>query len=396
MKKRTSKQKFIKILITQKVIQLIQCIFLFLLIGIDATFGQNLILNHGFEEYLHCPKGPNNNVTKSVKNWFTGSIGADYYNKCGYICKKQEPRNGKGYAGFGLFENHGNGFTKEYIEGTLKCSLIKEQSYYFEMYFLLSKYYSQNIIALNKIDLYFFNQLQKNLNTNNFILKPDIEFLNKNFFCDTLNWMKLSGYYKASGGENYFIIGNFYPNDQINYSTIRKEKTCTEKKKRQNNICCLEVAYYFIDDVKLVPIDSLGNEIPCKCPEDTALTGNIDTTEIKVNEPVIIDNLYFAINKSDLLPVSYPSLEKLIGFLKENFTYKIEIFGHTDNTGKEEDNDVLSEARAKAVVDYLIEKGIQKERLSYRGFGSTQPIDSNDNEEGRSRNRRVEFKILSK
>jgi outer membrane protein OmpA-like peptidoglycan-associated protein len=75
---------------------------------------------------------------------------------------------------------------------------------------------------------------------------------------------------------------------------------------------------------------------------------------------------------------------------------RIEISGHTDNKGSAQYNQTLSESRSKSVVDYLISKGIAKERLEYKGYGLTQPMASNDNEEGRQLNRRTEFKILSK
>jgi outer membrane protein OmpA-like peptidoglycan-associated protein len=77
-------------------------------------------------------------------------------------------------------------------------------------------------------------------------------------------------------------------------------------------------------------------------------------------------------------------------------TLKIEISGHTDNVGDAEYNQRLSVARAKAVVDYLISKGIDSSRLSYVGYGFSKPIAPNDTEEGRRLNRRSEFKIIGK
>ncbi|MEI6854382.1 MAG: OmpA family protein, partial [Bacteroidota bacterium] len=73
----------------------------------------------------------------------------------------------------------------------------------------------------------------------------------------------------------------------------------------------------------------------------------------------------------------------------------IEISGHTDNVGKENDNQLLSEARAKAVMDYFVRKGINPTRLTYKGYGSTQPIAPNTTDEGRAKNRRVEMKVIA-
>jgi outer membrane protein OmpA-like peptidoglycan-associated protein len=111
----------------------------------------------------------------------------------------------------------------------------------------------------------------------------------------------------------------------------------------------------------------------------------------KAENPIILEDVLFQTNKSDLLQESFLSLHKLTQELQANELLKIEIRGHTDNIGVEVENQVLSEQRAKSVLDYLVSKGIDKNRLSYKGFGSSCPIASNTNEDGRRKNRRVEF-----
>jgi outer membrane protein OmpA-like peptidoglycan-associated protein len=100
------------------------------------------------------------------------------------------------------------------------------------------------------------------------------------------------------------------------------------------------------------------------------------------------------VNKYDLKPSSQIGLEEVIRLLKENPTLTIQINGHTDNVGSAADNLVLSENRAKAVVNYLKSHGIDGKRLLYKGFGDTQPVSTNDTEEGRAKNRRTELKVL--
>jgi outer membrane protein OmpA-like peptidoglycan-associated protein len=80
--------------------------------------------------------------------------------------------------------------------------------------------------------------------------------------------------------------------------------------------------------------------------------------------------------------------------MNENAMMKIEISGHTDKTGSEPLNFKLSEARAKVVVDWLIQKGIDRSRMEFKGYGSLQPVSDNTTTAGRAKNRRVEFKIL--
>jgi len=107
-------------------------------------------------------------------------------------------------------------------------------------------------------------------------------------------------------------------------------------------------------------------------------------------------HLHSDFDKYTLRPESYPELANLLKFMNDYPTVKIEISGHTDNKGTAAYNKTLSENRAKAVVDYLISKGIFKDRMVSAGFGFDKPVASNDTEEGRQLNRRTEFKILEK
>lgn len=117
---------------------------------------------------------------------------------------------------------------------------------------------------------------------------------------------------------------------------------------------------------------------------------------IRKGAKVILKNIFFDFDKYDLKDESIVELKKLISFMEDNPNIKIEISGHTDNKGSDEYNKTLSEQRAKAVYDYLVNKGsISADRLVYKGYGETQPIKTNETEEGRAYNRRTEFKILS-
>jgi len=122
---------------------------------------------------------------------------------------------------------------------------------------------------------------------------------------------------------------------------------------------------------------------------------NIPLNPIEEGLTVVLKNIFFEFNSFELLPESYPELGKLIEYMTENKDIKIEIGGHTDNVGSKEYNKTLSENRAKSVYNYLIDKGIKKERLSYSGYDFSVPISDNSSDEGRALNRRTEFKIIS-
>lgn len=123
---------------------------------------------------------------------------------------------------------------------------------------------------------------------------------------------------------------------------------------------------------------------------------DIELMKIEVGSKVVLKNIFFDSGKSTLRPESEPELANLLKFMTEIPTLKIEISGHTDNVGSAAVNKKLSEARAKAVVDYMITKGVATDRMTYKGYGFDQPVASNDTAEGKQQNRRTEFKVLSR
>jgi outer membrane protein OmpA-like peptidoglycan-associated protein len=125
------------------------------------------------------------------------------------------------------------------------------------------------------------------------------------------------------------------------------------------------------------------------------VTKDIPLKKIEIGNAIVLRNIFFDFDKATLRPESFNELDRLVKLLTENPTIKVEISAHTDSKGSDEYNMKLSQKRAESVVNYLIGKGISKDRLIARGYGETQPIDTNDTEEGRQNNRRVEFKIIS-
>ncbi len=117
---------------------------------------------------------------------------------------------------------------------------------------------------------------------------------------------------------------------------------------------------------------------------------------IEVGQVVRLNNIFFETGKATLKPESFPELDRTVEFLKNNPTMEIEIAGHTDNVGSETFNQKLSENRAKSVEAYIVEHGINESRLKAVGYGESRPIAFNSDDEGRQKNRRVEFEVLKK
>jgi len=124
------------------------------------------------------------------------------------------------------------------------------------------------------------------------------------------------------------------------------------------------------------------------------LVKNIPLSPIIAGEKVVLNNVFFDVDKFELKEESKVELAKLVGLLKANPKMEIELGGHTDNTGSREKNTALSSNRAKAVYQYLFSNGIEATRLSYKGYADLQPIADNKTEEGRKQNRRTEFKVI--
>jgi outer membrane protein OmpA-like peptidoglycan-associated protein len=128
------------------------------------------------------------------------------------------------------------------------------------------------------------------------------------------------------------------------------------------------------------PIDNRG------CPVYQMVVVKPDKLELK-------EKILFSWDKAIIEPQSYALLDDVVRALQDNKSLRVRIEGHTDSSGKETHNQTLSEERARAVLDYLAKHGIAAERLAYKGFSSSQPLDRNDTEAGREANRRVEFVV---
>ena len=148
------------------------------------------------------------------------------------------------------------------------------------------------------------------------------------------------------------------------------------------------------------PLDSDGDGVPDyldKCPgtpRGVPVDDNGCPPEgivVRGNEWAVQGQILFDVNKAGLKPAAEGLLGRAVTFLKKNPQYHVEIQGHTDSTGPTAWNDTLSQKRADSVRDFLVSHGIAADRLTAKGYGSTDPIAANDTREGRQQNRRVDF-----
>lgn len=252
---------------------------------------------------------------------------------------------------------------KTIFQVKLSTELIKDSDYRFSFYYKLTspeKVTDDSIIDSRLIQFSTINNRLKNL--------EEIDKLNKDALIGVLpkgksmqsyhdgKWYNANYEFKAKGEEKYLIFGTF----DTHYTKY----------------WCL----FYFDDVKLEPISKTISIF----------------TNIEVGSSFVMENILFETNKSILKESSYKPLNQLISELNKNPKLKLEISGHTDNTGTNEHNQILSEQRAKAVVNYLVKNGTATNRLTFKGYGSSKPIADNQTDVGKEKNRRVEMMVVDK
>jgi outer membrane protein OmpA-like peptidoglycan-associated protein len=153
---------------------------------------------------------------------------------------------------------------------------------------------------------------------------------------------------------------------------------------------------YYINKPGYYPIsnniDLRAFNHPKEIREDIVLVSYQEMIEDSISVP--INNLFFNFDESTILPYSIPELKRLAEIIKSN-NYKVEISGHTDSVGTDDYNQDLSEDRSAAVKTFLVNEGCQPDRLSTSGYGRSSPVESNETDAGRAKNRRVEIKIVN-
>lgn len=143
-----------------------------------------------------------------------------------------------------------------------------------------------------------------------------------------------------------------------------------------------EAEGYIPRTVIVDPKDALGNVI----------SRNIELTSL--GQTIVLNHLIFELGKAVINPKSFSELDEVAAMMKENSKVVIQLEGHTDNKGNAEANQKLSQSRVEAVKKYIISKGVKKDRVKTKAFGGSQPVATDDTEEARAKNRRVEMRVL--
>tara|TARA_B000000565_G_C23673693_1_gene335239 strand:+ start:1 stop:663 length:663 start_codon:yes stop_codon:yes gene_type:complete len=155
-----------------------------------------------------------------------------------------------------------------------------------------------------------------------------------------------------------------------------------------------KTAYFVSDREGFGKEDIFSFELPKNTRAEELSDLELEIISKESGDEIILNNVLFDTDSYMLLGHSFIELNLLLSYLKNNPSVKIHIEGHTDNVGEKDHNLILSENRAKEVFYYLKDRGISSERLSFKGYGESNPIESNNTELGRSKNRRTSFSIV--
>ena len=338
---------------------------------LGSVMSQNLVENPSFEAFLECPDHLGN-FGEDLKYWSVPTLGTtDYFNSCSLsmgvpvnFMGEQTAKFGEGYLGFYMYAPEDY---REYIQGELKEPLKKGITYTLSFYISLAENSDHVVrdfdvlLSSKPIGIKIKKGLTKwqlsKIEGNSFTY---IEIMGDEFINDEKAWTKISTTFLATGGEQFITIGNFKNN-----ASTRRQKLVKEKN--------VNGAYYFLDMVYV------GEGIQAYALDETH----------------IFENVHFNFDEFKLAENGALEIKRVYNYLQSDSTLNIVINGYTDNLGTPSYNKELSVKRAKAVANRLIQLGLAAKRITYNGFGAAQPLGNNEEEEGRARNRRVEF-IISK
>ena len=337
--------------------------------------GQNLIPNPSFEEYESCPMQLGN-FHDDVVAWQAPTLGStDYFNNCSSVMGTPKNFNGEQVADFGqayagLYLYAPDDY-REYMHIELKEPLVEGVPYEFSFFVSLAE---RSDFAIKDFGV-LFSSLPIEVQTRRVLSKMHLyrdtenkyhflEIKYSEFYKDKKDWVKVQTAFVAKGTERFVTLGNFRNN-------TKTRNLITKRNAKQG-------AYYYIDKVALFTPPSEG------LPEAKA-------KEIPLDQPMVFEHVHFPFDAYSLHEEAKSEIQSLFAYLESDNALQLKISGHTDNQGSDGYNKRLSASRCKAVIDYLINLGLDKNRVAWEAHGGTQPIADNTSESGRQKNRRVEF-----
>jgi type IX secretion system PorP/SprF family membrane protein len=349
----------------------------------DYTTGSQWVQGSGFNSSL----GINEQINFETEKIFSISTGINWHIKDGAA-----PKGDFGIAMYHLnkpqysFLNDNNRLSSKYIlHGTYRLFRYKEVSIYPRMLLI---YQNTNLASFGTLINYAFKSDNPYLMIKDCNLQLGLDYRNDH-----------SGVISVNLEQSRYLVGLSYAvglNSTKVYSGYRSNvEICFALKLSKNKKRSAAPTKYSIGDTRLIFDKGIDNTKP----NEQTISDNYKSDSVVVKgdkyQVQLRQDFKFKFNDATLSEDAHHYLDDLANMLKQNPRLKVEIIGHTDDVGTDEANLLISQHRAKGVVDYLISKGIKSERLKLTAKGKTEPVYPNDTEENRAKNRRVEFKIYN-
>ncbi|KAB2869818.1 MAG: OmpA family protein [Bacteroidales bacterium] len=360
-------------------------LFLFSILIGNQLFGQNLILNPTFDDYISYLDSNRRRVYQP-KHWFYEGqrLNHPVYFSSARVLDPTVKTKFHPEAELIRQGNHINYISVLVLPNTqktytyLKETLEKGKKYKINVDI---KVYNQSNCLSDLIVGFWDTIKEKDNDYSQTVRLPVPDSVPFDLFCN--NWITLEQQFVANGDEKIFVISAGTPMDYMDIVKSNPEKFQVYYRRNTYQL------KFLVDNIRLAPIDSF-----LLVKESLLNQQNLEL--MKQGESIVLTNVFFDFDKYEILKTSYPSLDLIVQYLQKNTNIHILVTGHTDNIGGLDYNQKLSEQRAKSIVDYLISKGIDEKRLQYKGYGNQHPISDDKTKQGRAKNRRIEMQIINK
>ncbi len=368
----------------------------------SLTKQDNFIINPDFDFFYFKPIPIVYHGQDKIEDWVPfwttpGNYTPDYISNLRFIdvldyhslfdLKMPEKFN---YVGVALFKEADD--YSEYIQGNLNGPLIRSKKYCLRISINSTKY---SKYLVNRLACYLSPAPVLIDSQNEDSFSPQVVF--SYLPAESMEFVTLCGYFSARGGEKVISIGRF--NKTENLSVTARDNFPVSHFNLEKS------AYYLIDKIELFEIhDSLdcncrisinGIRTDQKLIDTASLSIKSNLNRLSQGESVVLRNVNFDFNSFILLKSSEATLNTFLEFLNENPVLRASIEGHTDDIGTEEYNLELSVKRAKSVYNWLVNRGIQPQRLEFKGYGKKLPLINSTEDKDRAINRRVEVKVIN-
>lgn len=333
-------------------------------LAIPLSYGQNLIPNADFEDYhegfwtLFGVPDSWGDCQGYLTLFHQDAGDYDSYGVPNNLGGHQSPKSGKAYVGVSI----GKEERPQFLCTELGAKLEKGKTYCLTFYISLAE---KSAFVMKELQISISGEDHSGSDFSTLPIDEIITVNDSNALRDEKNWRKICVNFQSRGGEKYLAIGSFHKNGSL--TSVSSRKTNSSYKE----------SFYYFDKLSLKEIT---DEAECNC--------------LKVSFGQL-NWVYFDSGSATLKGGDMSELMKLVNFLRDHPESQVLLIGHTDNSGLEVKNDVLSLDRAVAVRDFMTGHGIETRQIKVEGKGSDQPLTSNLSPESRAKNRRVEYVLYT-